>query len=379
MGVTNYVPLFRISGLGPLGRLAAPAVPVMTHPSHEAASRYAGAGGASLSDVLGGRRERLREASSDPKDVGGIRGSTGPSPKGYSIKVVSGKSARSEFPLSADREFVIGRLNNSDIPLVEDLVSRQHAKISIAGEEVVLEDLKSSSGTFVNGRKIQKTTLKEGDRILIGSTILSLAFGSVAECPEAPAREATVPHSGKAAPKSRMSGLLEVIPLADLLQTLTGAQKSGVLSLSSDRGLAKVYLRKGRIYFCSIDGSPDVHPRKALYRLLGWTQGAFGLEPPNETPVSQELNDSIDFLLMNGTCDLDEISRFGEDLPKPGSKLTPNLAAGRLRDLSPEELDLIQLVLQYGTLEGVLDHYSGSDLEAYQRLIPLIKKGLIQV
>jgi pSer/pThr/pTyr-binding forkhead associated (FHA) protein len=58
--------------------------------------------------------------------------------------------------------------------LVEDMVSRKHAKISTVGAQVVIQDLGSTNGTFVNGEKVKKIKLKEGDRILIGTSIIKL-------------------------------------------------------------------------------------------------------------------------------------------------------------------------------------------------------------
>src|SRR3712207_7685536 len=58
--------------------------------------------------------------------------------------------------------------------LVEDMVSRKHAKITTDDRTVSIQDLGSTNGTFVNGEKIRKVELKDGDRILIGTSIIKL-------------------------------------------------------------------------------------------------------------------------------------------------------------------------------------------------------------
>src|SRR5437660_11550103 len=73
-----------------------------------------------------------------------------------------------------DREIIVGRSSELDMVLVEDMVSRKHAKISAAGDQIVIQDLGSTNGTFVNGEKIKKARLKESDRILIGTTRIKL-------------------------------------------------------------------------------------------------------------------------------------------------------------------------------------------------------------
>ena len=70
---------------------------------------------------------------------------------------------------------LIGRLPECDVLLNDTLVSRMHARISVQGESVVVEDLHSSNGVYVNGLRVgHSTVLCEGDRILIGTTEFSL-------------------------------------------------------------------------------------------------------------------------------------------------------------------------------------------------------------
>ena len=92
----------------------------------------------------------------------------------FALRFISGKYQGGEFPLRMDREIVVGRSSDLDMVLVEDMVSRKHAKIAASGDQIVIQDLGSTNGTFVNGEKIKKARLKEGDRILIGTSIIKL-------------------------------------------------------------------------------------------------------------------------------------------------------------------------------------------------------------
>lgn len=70
---------------------------------------------------------------------------------------------------------LIGRLPECDVLLQDNLVSRMHARLSVQGESVVVEDLHSTNGVYVNGLRVgHSTVLREGDRILIGTTEFSL-------------------------------------------------------------------------------------------------------------------------------------------------------------------------------------------------------------
>ena len=110
----------------------------------------------------------------------------------YALKFISGKYQGGEFPLKAEKQIVIGRSSELDMVLVEDMVSRKHARIMVNGTGLIsIEDMGSTNGTFVNGEKVKQATLKEGDRILIGTSILKLILqgAGAAEVDEAMAKQ----------------------------------------------------------------------------------------------------------------------------------------------------------------------------------------------
>jgi hypothetical protein len=304
----------------------------------------------------------------------------------FALRFISGKYQGGEFPLRMEREIVIGRSSDLDMVLVEDMVSRKHAKISTAGQQIVIQDLGSTNGTFVNGEKVKKIRLKEGDRILVGTSIIKLvAVNAEAQPSEAEARARLESNAQRRSAQSGqtqrpMSGSIEEIPLPDLLQLLSTSRKSGVLTIRSEVGVGRIYLRKGQLYYSSIDDNFVLKPQKAIYRLLTWTRGSFELEPPDERQVAEEITESTEALLMEGVRQLDEVTRIQNDLPPQNSRLAvPTPLAGRLRDLPPEELDVFQLVLDHGSLQAVLDHYPGSDMDAYTHLQALLGREFVVV
>src|SRR6186997_98551 len=205
----------------------------------------------------------------------------------FALRFISGKYQGGEFPLRMNREIIIGRSSDLDMVLVEDMVSRRHAKISSTENEVYIQDMGSTNGTFVNGVKIAgRALLHEGDRILVGTSIIKVVGvdGVVAQQTEAEARrrlEAGA-QQRQATQGRPMSGVIEEIPLPDLLQLLSTSRKSGVLSIASRAGIGKIYMRKGQIYFAAINDNFAIKPQKAIYRMLTWTTGTFELEPSVE-------------------------------------------------------------------------------------------------
>lgn len=71
------------------------------------------------------------------------------------------------------RETVIGRRDTNDIVIAFPAVSGQHARVTVEGEFYFLEDLNSSNGTFLNGRRISELTqMQSGDEISFGQSVI---------------------------------------------------------------------------------------------------------------------------------------------------------------------------------------------------------------
>jgi hypothetical protein len=67
---------------------------------------------------------------------------------------------------------ILGRGTDCDLRLVDPGVSRHHAEIRVEDGEVVLVDLGSTNGTFVNGQPVRRVTLTDGTKVTLGRTTL---------------------------------------------------------------------------------------------------------------------------------------------------------------------------------------------------------------
>ncbi|RAY14648.1 DUF2662 domain-containing protein [Actinomadura craniellae] len=67
---------------------------------------------------------------------------------------------------------LLGRGTDCDLRLVDPGVSRHHAEIRVEGPEIVLVDLGSTNGSFVNGQQERRVTLVDGSRVTMGRTTL---------------------------------------------------------------------------------------------------------------------------------------------------------------------------------------------------------------
>ena len=299
----------------------------------------------------------------------------------YVLRFVAGKDQGREFPLPPDLNIVIGRVNDADLLLLDEKISRKHAKISTHKGRVTIEDLASRNGTFVNGVRIRSMELQEGDLIIVGSSTMKLAsISEVGTRPPLPriVTGSPAPSSAPTALSPLISGSIHEMPLPDLLQLFSSSRKSGVLTIRSDQGTGKVYLRDGQVYYAEIEGNPQVKLYKAFYRMFRWKEGTFDLQPVGEHHVTEEITESTTSLMLEGMRQLDEIHILEPKLPRPGTRLkATEQMPGNLRDLATEEIQLFQLILHNGLLETVIDSFPGTDFEAYTCLLGLMKRGFV--
>lgn len=70
------------------------------------------------------------------------------------------------------RPLTIGRANDNAVVLRDGRASRHHARIDARRGSLVLSDLGSTNGSFVNDRRVESIALGEGDRVRVGTTTL---------------------------------------------------------------------------------------------------------------------------------------------------------------------------------------------------------------
>lgn len=94
----------------------------------------------------------------------------------WSVDVEKGTKSLRGLHVDMLGPVVVGRSPSSDIVIDEPFVSATHARFTLQGPALVLEDLGSTNGTLVNGHPIgQPVTLRDGDEVQIGDTIMRVS------------------------------------------------------------------------------------------------------------------------------------------------------------------------------------------------------------
>jgi pSer/pThr/pTyr-binding forkhead associated (FHA) protein len=71
----------------------------------------------------------------------------------------------------------VGRAARADFVVDAKMVSRIHCRLTAGATELEVQDLKSTNGTFVNGSRVARSSLKNGDRLGVGRVELVVSRG----------------------------------------------------------------------------------------------------------------------------------------------------------------------------------------------------------
>lgn len=143
---------------------------------------------ATVSRTVAELRAALEDDSDAPRYIEtvarrGYKFIAGEEPRREGLALIHGAK---EYPLRSGGQ-IIGRGKESDIPLYTPTTSRRHARVDLSDDEIILTDLASRHGTFVNGKRVEGSVrLTPGDQIEIGGERLILWSPASETSPEPP-------------------------------------------------------------------------------------------------------------------------------------------------------------------------------------------------
>src|SRR6202035_2146369 len=108
--------------------------------------------------------------------------------------IISEKGGTERRETFDKNEINVGRVQGNVLMLPKGNVSKHHARLLFRDGRFIVTDLKSTNGTYVNGRKIaQATIVREGDKIYIGDFILRIETGAARHPSQTPPGPAQIP------------------------------------------------------------------------------------------------------------------------------------------------------------------------------------------
>lgn len=188
------------------------------------------------------------------------------------LVVLTQSMAGRSCELAAERT-TIGRVEDNAFQIAEPSVSSRHCEILLRGSDVVVKDLNSTNGTFINGEKVTaEAVLKPGQTLRLGNIDLRLEVPGAAAAPAAPPTPAA-PSASPSAKKEAARAATGGVSLSDLE---SGGRATGTFDTNS------VFTKKKKsknMYFWIIVGV-------AILVILGLILYAISLLHGNARPQS---------------------------------------------------------------------------------------------
>jgi pSer/pThr/pTyr-binding forkhead associated (FHA) protein len=134
----------------------------------------------------------------------------------------------------------IGRVEDNAFQISEQSISSHHCEVLLRGTDVVIKDLNSTNGTFINDEKITESVLKPGQTLRLGQVELRLETGT------AGTPTASAPPAASAPPRKKKDSTM-VMPRGVSLSDLESGGERPV-ALDANKAFSKKHNRIG-IYF----------------------------------------------------------------------------------------------------------------------------------
>jgi pSer/pThr/pTyr-binding forkhead associated (FHA) protein len=100
------------------------------------------------------------------------------------------------YELKVDRT-TVGRVEDNAFQIAEPSVSSHHCEILLRGDQVIVKDLESTNGTYINGQKVTESPLQSGQILRLGQLELRLETGDAKEASKKQDRTLVVPAGVK--------------------------------------------------------------------------------------------------------------------------------------------------------------------------------------
>jgi len=166
----------------------------------------------------------------------------------------------------ATRPVTIGRSPDNDIPVDNLAVSNHHAKVYYEAGRMVVEDLASLNGTFVNDLRVERATLHDGDNIHIGKHKIKVDASGDAPVPWDSGRKAAAPRIDETMvldTKERRKMLQQAAAMGESMQFAGTRMKVPTLVVLNGQTDQKEYVLTNRL---TVIGKSAM----ATVRLKGW-------------------------------------------------------------------------------------------------------------
>src|SRR6266849_2260825 len=170
-----------------------------------------------------------------------------------------------EVPVG-NRPVTIGRAPDNDLSVDNLAISNYHAKIYFEAGRMVVEDLNSLNGTFVNDLRVERATLHDGDKVHVGKHVIKVDTSGDAPVPWQSGRKAAAPRINETMvldTKERRQMLEQAAAMGESMQFASARVKVPTLVVLGGKSDQKEYVLTNKL---TVIGKSAM----ATIRLKGW-------------------------------------------------------------------------------------------------------------
>jgi hypothetical protein len=278
------------------------------------------------------------------------------------------------FDLLETFRVAIGRHDSNDLRFNSRNVSNYHAEILIQPDGLVIQDLGSTNGTYVNEERVKRRKLVAGDRIRIGSNEIRVKLTNDEGGKQSDPSPASIPAAGDF---GREGSSEHSLTLKELLLNLCRQGQPVRLVLKRSATEVAVYLHEGRVIFAE---SGKARAEKALYRAFEWRSGTFQVEPfPANDSVPRVICVPIETLAQEGAQQAKELDELIGKLPPPDAPLRLRESCKmRICDFTPAEIEVFLGLIRNGTLAATIEASPMTDLRVMSLVHSLLVKRVFE-
>lgn len=229
------------------------------------------------------------------------------------------------IPIGPKPTITIGRSDKCDLVLPHKEVSRVHALIKVrpSAGMIVIEDEGSSNGTFVNGKRAPSSILREGDEITLGPYEVVIRSHQDMNKRDHDDGESTnsleLTSVARILPSAAMTGLLQEVPMTEVLQGIEFNKKTGTLSVTSaDRITGVLAYSDGRPMYA---GYGELRDAEAVLAMISLKAGSFALTGEVDGG-EQRMQTTMTGLLLEASRRIDEAEEPSDGEEEGGEELS---------------------------------------------------------
>ena len=289
------------------------------------------------------------------------------------------------FDLKDTFRVAIGRHHSNDVQLRSNRVSNYHAEILNEVDGLLLRDMGSTNGTYVNNESVRRHRLKTGDCIRVGNFQITVRLIPRGRSASDVANPFSVGTIGNILPFQRTVSATHLTvsrdrldtTLPDLLIQLASHAATVMVLIRNQSDAGRIYMEEGRIVHCE---AGPVRKLKALHRLIALQKGRYEIfDFPQEASVPTTIAGQTELIVLEAMQQIEALEGLTSALPPLVYEIALDEECGTpINTLTPDELDTYEQIVRFRTIVKVVEESELTDFAALRLIHRLLSKGFFK-